>query len=214
MIKINPTNQTRIKKTTKNSQNGKVQIQIPKESSRGYGKNYGWLKGKKITHDKGLINRDELEIIRTYKTILRGIIQYFCLACNLGQLTFLAYLAEYSCWKTLAGKHKTSIARVRKKFQLGKTWGIKYDNRGKPQKELWQTYDWKRIKGMRNTKGETRTISQSSLLKRSHLPHHKTSSPKMRGMPKRKCQIRNPPHQNNPRCELEKCEEQKNNCIM
>ncbi|MDV3146733.1 MAG: hypothetical protein Q8754_02785, partial [Sweet potato little leaf phytoplasma] len=30
-----------------------------------------------------LADRDELEIIRTYKTIVRGIIQYFCLANNL-----------------------------------------------------------------------------------------------------------------------------------
>ncbi|MDO7987261.1 MAG: group II intron reverse transcriptase/maturase [Sweet potato little leaf phytoplasma] len=45
-----------------------------------------------------------MEIIKTYKTIVRGIIQYFCMARNLSQLTYLNYIAEYSCLKTLAGK--------------------------------------------------------------------------------------------------------------
>ncbi|MDV3199471.1 MAG: hypothetical protein Q8874_02760, partial [Sweet potato little leaf phytoplasma] len=36
-----------------------------------------------VRHDETLADRDELEIIRTYKTIVRGIIQYFCLANNL-----------------------------------------------------------------------------------------------------------------------------------
>ncbi|WP_236628348.1 group II intron reverse transcriptase/maturase [Candidatus Phytoplasma ziziphi] len=154
MIKIYPTNQNRLKKTAKNSLNGKVQIQIPKITSKEYGKEHGWLKGKEIMHDKGLISRDELEIIRTYKAIINGIIQYFCLANNLAQLTYLAYIAEYTCLKTLAGKKKTSIARVRKKYQLGKTWEIEYDNQGKLKKETWLTYDWNRMKGMRKFKGK------------------------------------------------------------
>ncbi|WP_334347466.1 group II intron reverse transcriptase/maturase [Candidatus Phytoplasma prunorum] len=40
-----------------------------------------------------LANRDDLEIIHTYKVISRGIIQYFCLANNLKVLTYLNYLA-------------------------------------------------------------------------------------------------------------------------
>ncbi|MDO8057185.1 hypothetical protein OC698_00485 ['Gossypium sp.' phytoplasma] len=57
-----------------------------------------------MKHDEKLAKRDELEIIRTYKTIVRGIIQYFCLANNLGVLTHLNYLAEDSCFKTLTRK--------------------------------------------------------------------------------------------------------------
>ncbi|MDV3143792.1 MAG: group II intron reverse transcriptase/maturase [Candidatus Phytoplasma australasiaticum] len=40
-----------------------------------------------MKHDETLADRDELEIIRTYKTIVRGIIQYFCLANNPSVLT-------------------------------------------------------------------------------------------------------------------------------
>ncbi|MDO8079095.1 reverse transcriptase domain-containing protein, partial [Candidatus Phytoplasma aurantifolia] len=137
MIKVNPTNKTRERKTAKNSLNGKVQIQIPQAKAEEYGYEYNWLKKRKVKHDEALADRDELEIIRTYQTIVKGIIQYFCLANNLGVLTHLNYLAEYSCLKTLARKWKTSIARVRKKLNRGSTWGIPYLNKGKTQYEPW-----------------------------------------------------------------------------
>ncbi|MDV3157565.1 MAG: reverse transcriptase domain-containing protein, partial [Candidatus Phytoplasma australasiaticum] len=148
MIKVNPTNKTRERKTTKNSLNGQVQIQIPKAKATEYGYEYNWLKKGKVKHDETLAERDELEIIRTYKTIVRGIIQYFCWANNLSVLTHLNYLAEYSCLKTLARKRKTSIARVRKKLNIGSTWGIPYHNKGKTQFEPWVVYSWDKIRKM------------------------------------------------------------------
>ncbi|MDV3165606.1 MAG: reverse transcriptase/maturase family protein, partial [Candidatus Phytoplasma australasiaticum] len=52
MIKVNPTNKTRERKTTKNSLNGQVQIQIPKAKAKEYGYEYNWLKEGKVRHDK------------------------------------------------------------------------------------------------------------------------------------------------------------------
>ncbi|MDV3166722.1 MAG: hypothetical protein Q8807_03715, partial ['Waltheria sp.' little leaf phytoplasma] len=41
-----------------------------------YGEEYNWLKKGKVKHDETLADRDELEVIRTYQTIVRGIIQH------------------------------------------------------------------------------------------------------------------------------------------
>lgn len=152
MIKVNPTNSKITKRTHKKSLNGKIQIQIPKAKAKEYGYEYNWLKRGKIKHDETLANRDELEILRTYKTIVRGITQYFCFANNLNVLIYLTYLAEYSCLKTLARKRKTSIARIRKKFNVGSTWAIPYKNKGKTKYELWVIYSWDKIKRMRKYK--------------------------------------------------------------
>ncbi|MDV3149268.1 MAG: reverse transcriptase domain-containing protein [Candidatus Phytoplasma australasiaticum] len=170
MIKVNPTNKTRERKTTKNSLNGQVQIQIPKAKAKEYGYEYNWLKKGKVKHDEALAGRDELEIIRTYKTIIRGIIQYFCQANNLGVLSHLSYLAEYSCLKTLARKRKTSIARVRKKCKIGSTWGISYYNKGETQYEPWDVYSWGKIIKLRNYKGNPDiTINRFVFQGRTHL---------------------------------------------
>ncbi|WP_373402854.1 group II intron reverse transcriptase/maturase [Candidatus Phytoplasma solani] len=152
MVKVKSTSSKLTKKTHKKSLNGRVQIQVPKAKAKEYGYEYNWLKRGKIKHDETLASRDELEIIRTYKTIVRGIIQYFCLANNLNTLTHLTYLAEYSCLKTLARKRKTTIAKVRKKFNRNSTWSIPYLNKGKARYESWTVYPWDKIKKMRNYK--------------------------------------------------------------
>ncbi|MDV3171081.1 MAG: group II intron reverse transcriptase/maturase [Candidatus Phytoplasma stylosanthis] len=112
------------------------------------------------------------EIIRSYKLNVEGIIKYFVYRENLSQPMKLAYVAEYSCLKTLASKDKTSLAkRVRKKLKIGKTWGIKYTTKGKPKYEVWTEYNWEKIKKMRNYKGINPDIipNLNIYLGRTHL---------------------------------------------
>ncbi|MDV3158878.1 MAG: group II intron reverse transcriptase/maturase [Pigeon pea little leaf phytoplasma] len=78
------------------------------------------------------MDRDELKIIRTYQTIVRGIIQYFCLANNLTVLTHLNYLAEYSCLKTLARKRKRQLPKFERKVKLVQLGGFLILIKGKP----------------------------------------------------------------------------------
>ncbi|MDV3166195.1 MAG: reverse transcriptase domain-containing protein ['Waltheria sp.' little leaf phytoplasma] len=101
MIKINPTTSAIKRKVIKKSLNGKVRTLILKNEVNDRGKQ--WLRGEKITHNKQLINRDSLEIIRTYKRIVEGVIRYFAYGENLSQLMKLTYIAEYSCLKTPSG---------------------------------------------------------------------------------------------------------------
>ncbi|MDV3201738.1 MAG: group II intron reverse transcriptase/maturase [Candidatus Phytoplasma australasiaticum] len=151
MFKVNPTASAIKKKTTKKTLNGRVRTLIPKEEINN--RCHKWTKKEKIIHDTQTVYRDRLEIIRTFKRVVEGIVRYFAYGENLNQLTKLAYIAEYSCLKTLANKEKTSLARVRKKLNIGKTWGVKYSIKNKPKYEVWTEYNWEKIKRMRNYKG-------------------------------------------------------------
>lgn len=72
----------------------------------------------------------DLEIVTAYNAELRGICNYYSLASNFGKLNYFNYLMEYSCLKTLACKHKTTIAKIIKKNKDGKgKWCIAYKNR-------------------------------------------------------------------------------------
>ncbi len=72
----------------------------------------------------------DLEIITAYNAELRGICNYYALASNFGKLNYFGYLMEYSCLKTLACKHKTTIAKIIRKNKDGKgKWRIAYQNR-------------------------------------------------------------------------------------
>ncbi len=77
-----------------------------------------------------LIGMSDLEVVSTYNAELRGICNYYALASNFCQLRYFAYLMEYSCLKTLAGKHRSSISKIVGRFNNGKgDWGIPYETK-------------------------------------------------------------------------------------
>ena len=90
--------------------------------------------GKLVPHKrKVFINMSNLEIVTSYNSELRGICNYYSMASNFVNLSYFAYLMEYSCLKTLAAKHKTRITKIIKKYwqksDKGK-WGIRYEAKG------------------------------------------------------------------------------------
>ena len=77
---------------------------------------------------KRLYRCTDLEIIDAYNSELRGICNYYGIASNFGKLNYFAYLMEYSCLKTLAGKHKSTSSKIIDKYSIGGgNWGIPYD---------------------------------------------------------------------------------------
>jgi len=76
---------------------------------------------------KFLYSCTDLEIVTVFNSELRGICNYYALASNFNKLSFFAYLMEYSCLKTLAGKHKTTSRQIIKKNPDGEGgWHITY----------------------------------------------------------------------------------------
>lgn len=65
-----------------------------------------------------------------YNAELRGICNYYGMASNFCKLHYFAYLMEYSCLKTLASKHKTSLSKIIDKFNDGTgKWGVPYETK-------------------------------------------------------------------------------------
>ena len=79
---------------------------------------------------KSLLRLTDLEIVSAYNAELRGICNYYGIASNFYKLCYFSYLMEYSCLKTLASKHKCTIAKVVEKFKdhYGE-WGIPYETK-------------------------------------------------------------------------------------
>ena len=84
-----------------------------------------------------LVGMSELEIISSYNAELRGICNYYGIASNFSKLNYFAYLMEYSCLKTLATKHKSTLAKIIAKYKDGKGgWAIPYETK-KGKKRMW-----------------------------------------------------------------------------
>ena len=79
---------------------------------------------------QNFITLSDLEIVSAFNAEIRGICNYYNLAVNFYKLSYFAYLMEYSCLKTLASKHDTSVAKIRKKYQMRSgRWAIPYDTK-------------------------------------------------------------------------------------
>lgn len=92
-------------------------------------------------HRKYLVGLTDLEIVSVYNAELRGICNYYGMASNFCKLHYLAYLMEYSCLKTLASKHKTSLSKTIDKFNdgTGKV-GIPYETKQGNKRRYFANY--------------------------------------------------------------------------
>lgn len=64
----------------------------------------------------------DVEIVEHYNSEARGLCNFYNLACDYHTLDYFCYLMEYSCLKTTANKHKTSIRKIIRQYKDGKTW--------------------------------------------------------------------------------------------
>ncbi len=115
--------------------NGTVELCIPLQYKieRFIIENGIAVKGKdgkfQIQHRTDILNHTDLEILNSYNSKTRGICNYYRIASNFNTLGYFVYLMEYSCLKTLARKHKTTMAQVRKALACDKSWGVPYETK-------------------------------------------------------------------------------------
>ncbi|MBR0282436.1 MAG: group II intron reverse transcriptase/maturase [Oscillibacter sp.] len=92
-------------------------------------------------HRVSLLHLTDLEIISVYNAELRGICNYYGMAGDFYKLCYLGYLMEYSCLKTLAAKHKSSISKIKAKFKDGKgRWGVPYETKAGSKRRYFVKY--------------------------------------------------------------------------
>ena len=122
---------------TRRVNSGKVLLYIPHDK---------WLKrlltydALKIKYDKQhdnkeiwepvrrscLLHLDDLEILNQYNAEIRGLYNYYRLANNVSVLNNFYYVMRYSMLKTFAGKYRTRISRIIRKYRKGKDFAVEY----------------------------------------------------------------------------------------
>lgn len=135
----------------KRTLNGSVELLVPLND-----KIHKFIFSKKIAvqkndgtlfpvHRKYLIGSTDLEIVTIYNAELQGICNYYSLAVNFNKLNYFAYLMEYSCLKTIASRHKSSISKVIGKYRCGKKWGVPYETKSGSKVRFFADYsDYKK----------------------------------------------------------------------
>ena len=70
----------------------------------------------KAIHRPQLINRKDIEILSKYNSEIRGLYNYYSLACNVCATSKFASLMHYSMLKTFANKYRTKTRKIKKKY--------------------------------------------------------------------------------------------------
>lgn len=76
-----------------------------------------YMRNSKTIHIGKLLNDDDFSIIETYQQQYRGIVQYYLLAQNVCWFGKLHWIMEGSLLKTLAYKHRSSMKKMKNRYQ-------------------------------------------------------------------------------------------------
>jgi group II intron reverse transcriptase/maturase len=98
----------------KRSINGITGLRIP--ASFVEEKCFLYMRNGKPIHRPELINDDDFTIVNIYQSEYRGYVQFYSLAQNIAWLRKLQWVMWSSLMKTLACKHKTSVAKICAKY--------------------------------------------------------------------------------------------------
>ncbi|NDW11248.1 reverse transcriptase/maturase family protein [Dysgonomonas sp. 520] len=89
--------------------------------------------GKEVWKPKcrsGLIYNDDLEILDRYNRELVGFCNYYLIANNCVLLHNFRFIMEYSMYKTFAGKYKSSVRKINKKYRQDGRFVVKFEQKG------------------------------------------------------------------------------------
>lgn len=94
-----------------------------------------------------LINNDDLEILKIYNYQIQGFHNYYAIANNSALLNSFKYIMEYSMYKTFAGKYRTSVKKILRKYKKNKLFTIHYTNKkGETKVQTFYNKSFKRCK--------------------------------------------------------------------
>lgn len=103
--------------------------------------------GKEVWKPKcrsGLIFNDDLEILDRYNRETVGFCNYYLIANNCIVLHNFRYIMEYSMYKTFAGKYRSTVRKINKKYRYNKLFTVKYEQKGAIKSRTFYKTSFKR----------------------------------------------------------------------
>lgn len=116
----------------------RVRLNVSMDTLRNKLLEYGAMEikirnGKEVWKPKcrsGLIYNNDLEILDRYNRELVGFCNYYLIANNCVLLHNFRFIMEYSMYKTFAGKYKSSVRKINKKYRKDKRFVVEYEQKG------------------------------------------------------------------------------------
>ena len=146
---------------TRRVNSGKVLLHVPHDKWVNRLLSYNVLKIKYDKHNGNkeiwepvrrarLLHLDDLEILNQYNAEIRGLYNFYRLANNVSVLNNFFYVMRYSMLKTFAGKYRTRISRIIRKYRDGKDFVVKYPKKNGMGKAVFYNNGFRRDTKLEN----------------------------------------------------------------
>jgi retron-type reverse transcriptase len=126
---------------------GAVKLYVPHEKWEVKLREYGAIRIKKdsITqkehwkaiHRPKLINMTDIEILGKYNSEVRGLHNYYALACNVCAIGKFSALMKYSMLKTFANKYRTTANKIKKRYVKNGNFTVSYATRSGDKESVY-----------------------------------------------------------------------------
>ena len=127
-----------------------ITLALPKEAWQKKLAEYGAVQiyninGKDVKKPSArgrLVKKNPEVILAQYNSEIRGLYNYYCIANNVAlSAGKFAYFMEYSLYKTLALKYRSSVGKIKDKYHKGKDFVITYKNKKGQDKKVILFHD-------------------------------------------------------------------------
>ena len=134
---------------------GAVKLYIPHEKWAAKLLNLGAIRIKKdkagkdhwkAIHRGKLINRTDIEILRKYNAEVRGMANYYSLACNPVALMHFSSLMKYSMLKTFAAKYRTKVSKIKARYMKNGEFTVPYITKAGTKESVYYNKKFERQK--------------------------------------------------------------------
>ena len=134
---------------------GVVKLYIPHEKWAAKLLNLGAIRIKKdkagkdhwkAIHRGKLINRTDIEILRKYNAEVRGMANYYSLACNPVALMHFSSLMKYSMLKTFAAKYRTKVSKIKARYMKNGEFTVPYITKAGTKESVYYNKKFERQK--------------------------------------------------------------------
>jgi group II intron reverse transcriptase/maturase len=134
---------------------GAVKLYVPHEKWEAKLLEYGAIRIKKdkltqkehwkAIHRPKLINLRDIEILSKYNAEVRGLYNYYSLACNVCAIGKFSSMMKYSMLKTFANKYRTTANKIKKRYVKNGSFTVSYKTKSGDKESVYYNKPFVRL---------------------------------------------------------------------
>ncbi len=93
-----------------------------------------------------LINKTDIEILSKFNSEIRGLYNFYSIACNVSTLNKFSSMMKYSMLKTFGSKYRCNVSKIKEQYVKGGNFTVAYETKKGPKEAVYYNEGFKKKK--------------------------------------------------------------------